>query len=129
MLKPKYTFEKSERMVLKKAIETLYQEGETLFVYPLKVRYLFIDNNSENILAKVLISVPKKNFKKAVHRNRIKRLIREAYRLNKHNLTLFSNKHLNIHFHYVSKSILSFDHIQSSMIQILNQLSSEKDKK
>ncbi len=110
-------------MVLKKAIENLYQNGESVFVYPLKVKYLFDENNPENIYAKILISVPKKNFKKAVHRNRIKRLIREAYRLNKHNLTLFKDKHLNIHFHYVGKTILPFEQIQESMKKILIQLS------
>lgn len=126
MEKLKYTFEKSERIVLKKAIETLYQNGETLFVYPLKVRYIFIENNPENIRAKILISVSKKNFKKAVQRNRIKRLIREAYRLNKYTLTLFSDKHLNIHFHYVSKNILSFEQIQDSIQQVLTKLSQMK---
>lgn len=129
MQKQKYTFQKSERIVRKKTIESIYQKGENMFVYPLKVRYLPVENNPENIQAKILISVPKKNFKKAVHRNRIKRLLRESYRLNKHILELLPDRQLNIHFHYVGRSILPFEQVQNSMVQILNQLLQEKDKK
>lgn len=119
MQKRKYTFQKSERIVSKKIIESLQQKGENIFVYPLKVKFLHIEKTIDDISVKVLISVPKKNFKKAVYRNRIKRLIREAYRLNKHTLTSSVNKQLNIHFHYVSKNILSFEQIEQSIQQIL----------
>ncbi|WP_338794206.1 ribonuclease P protein component [Bernardetia sp. MNP-M8] len=72
-------------------METLFKKGKSLFVFPLKV--VFIpkkvedkkeENNQKNTLpARLLISVSKRNFKKAVDRNRIKRQIREGYRLQK----------------------------------------------
>ena len=84
MQKIRYTFKKNERLYLKKQITRLMKEGEHLRVFPFFVRYLAVENIDAP--AKLLISVPKKKFKRAVDRNRIKRLIREAYRLNKHQL-------------------------------------------
>jgi len=128
MDKPKFTFQKTERIVLKKVIENIFNMGESLFVYPLKVRYTVTERENSDVHAKVLISVPKKNFKKAVHRNRIKRLMREAYRLNKHLLILSTQQQINVHFHYVSKNILPFHKIQESMTAILQQISEKQNK-
>ncbi|WP_375561095.1 ribonuclease P protein component [Bernardetia sp. OM2101] len=85
------TFSKKERLSSVKDIEILFKKGKSLFVFPLKV--VFIPNKTEDITDKneqriispprLLISVSKRNFKKAVDRNRIKRQIREGYRLQK----------------------------------------------
>jgi len=75
------TFQKEERLCGKKNIDRLYEEGKAFLSYP--VRIVFCKAPQNNIPARCLISVPKKKIKHATDRNRIKRQIREAYRLNK----------------------------------------------
>lgn len=79
----KQTFKKEERLHEKKLIGTLFKEGKSFYKFPFKVVYFKLEE-AQAYPAKVLISVSKHNFKRAVDRNRIKRLIREAYRKNKH---------------------------------------------
>ncbi|MEO2050366.1 MAG: ribonuclease P protein component [Allomuricauda sp.] len=76
------TFPKKEKLKSKKTIESLFVEGKNLREYPIKLIYLKTTNEDE-VPIKVGVVAPKKKFKKAVDRNRIKRLLREAYRLNK----------------------------------------------
>ncbi len=76
------TFKKEERLHEKKLIGTLFKEGKSFYKFPFKVVYFKMEE-AKAYPAKVLISVSKHNFKRAVDRNRIKRLIREAYRKNK----------------------------------------------
>lgn len=78
----KHTLGKEERLKSKKLIERLYKEGNSLKAFPLRMMYLRADITS-NFPAQVGVSVPKRNFKLAVDRNRIKRLMRETYRLQK----------------------------------------------
>lgn len=80
-----YSFKKEERLCSKKAISELFAKGNSSFHFPFRVLWL---KNNEAIASSIqlAISVPKKNFKKAYQRNRIKRLIKEAWRLNKHKL-------------------------------------------
>jgi|WetSurMetagenome_2_1015567.scaffolds.fasta_scaffold132269_2 ribonuclease P protein component len=80
-----YTFGKAEKLTGRKIIGELFAEGNSFFVSPFKVLWLDTASNGSSS-AKLLITVPRRNFKNAVHRNRIKRLIREAYRLHKHEL-------------------------------------------
>lgn len=79
----RHTFKKKERLFIQKEMDFLFEKGASFVVYPLRVVYVEKQPVS-GAEAAVLISVPKKKFKRAVKRNRIKRLIREAYRLNKH---------------------------------------------
>ncbi|MCS7078157.1 MAG: ribonuclease P protein component [Bacteroidia bacterium] len=125
----KHSFEKIERIRLKKDIERLYQKGNSIFVYPLKVRYVTVEAEEDSpIAAQVLITVSKKNFKKAVHRNRIKRLIREGYRLNKHLLSPLQGEIIHIHFHYISKKLLDFTTIENGIKELLKQINNMTDK-
>ncbi len=75
----KYLFRKEERLCSLKLIEQLYQQGSSFSFYPFRVIYL-PSPASIPFPAQLVISVPKRKFKKAVDRNRIKRIIREAYR-------------------------------------------------
>lgn len=78
-----FTFKKTERLKSKKAIELLYTKGRQKSFFPLKV---FVHKNQSPgpHPVRFMVSVPKKKIRSAVKRNRVKRLIREAWRLNKH---------------------------------------------
>ena len=80
--KPCFTFPKNEKVKSKKLIEQIFIEGKQITYFPLKLIYIKTEFN-KNIKIKTGVIAPKKNFKSAVTRNRIKRLLREAYRLNK----------------------------------------------
>ena len=76
------SYKKIEKLKGQKLIEKLFSEGKSIAVYPLRLVYLKT-NFDDSVSIKSGFSVSKRNFKKAVDRNRIKRLMREAYRLNK----------------------------------------------
>ncbi|MGC1205233.1 MAG: ribonuclease P protein component [Flavobacteriaceae bacterium] len=78
----KFTFSKKEKLKSKKLIDKLFAEGQSVSVFPLRLVYMQ-SVFDEAIIAKTGVSVSKRNFKTAVDRNRIKRLLRESYRLNK----------------------------------------------
>ena len=81
----KYRLTKKERISSKKEIDLLFAKGNSFIVYPLRVVYMA--HNCEEISGEsavsIMVSVPKKKFKRAVKRNRLRRLIKESYRLNK----------------------------------------------
>jgi len=82
----KYTFPKEEHLCRKKLIEQLFgKQGSSFGVYPLRLTWLAAPART-SAPPQVLVSVPKRTFKRAVDRNRLKRLMREAYRLNKYQL-------------------------------------------
>ncbi len=88
-----YSFKKEERLCNVKLIEKLFTDGSSFLVYPFRIVWLTEPSGSEHPV-QVLISVPKKRFKRAVDRNLIKRRIRELYRLHKSEYLLpFLNEH------------------------------------
>lgn len=78
----RFTLSKNDRLKSRKLIEKLFSEGKSLNVFPLQLKYLATDFELENKV-QVAFSVPKRKFKNAVDRNRIKRQLRECYRLRK----------------------------------------------
>lgn len=84
----KFTFSKSEKLKSEKLISKLFVEGQSVAAYPLRLIYLQTTFD-DGVTFKTGVSVSKRHFKKAVDRNRIKRLMREAYRLQKN--TYFNN--------------------------------------
>ncbi|RFC54214.1 ribonuclease P protein component [Brumimicrobium aurantiacum] len=76
-------FGKEYKLCSKKVMTAVFEKGKTEKNYPFVLRYLDTDLKT-NTCFQIVISVPKRRFKKAVDRNRIKRLIREAVRKNKH---------------------------------------------
>ena len=133
MEQKKYSFSKAEHLCGEKKITRLHTEGNAFIVYPLRVVYCVLSEEDE-FPAKMMVSVPKKRFKRAVKRNRLKRLIRESYRLNKHILldVLIEKKiQTHISFQYVSDEELQFDYIEKRMQTALNKMNTtvENDEK
>ncbi len=84
---PDFSFTKAERLCSKKAIERLFAEGHSFAKYPIRLVWLPMEvTPGATYPVQVAMSVPRKKFKKAVVRNRIRRLMREAYRMNKYRL-------------------------------------------
>ena len=123
-LEERFTFDKTERLTGTKRIDALFKEGESFISYPLRVMYL-IHEQSTKAGCYILVSVPKKRIKKAVHRNRIKRLIRESYRLNKQLIdpASFDERSIDVAFIYVKDNASEFSVIQKSMQKALIQIS------
>lgn len=78
----KFTFGKQDKLKSQKLIEALFLEGQSVSAYPLRLVFLETEFK-DGIQTKTGVSVSKRHFKHAVDRNRIKRLMREVYRLNK----------------------------------------------
>jgi len=115
----KYTFRKEERLSKDKLIQELFDKGSSFYLFPFKV--FFMPNpDQETPFHQVVISVSKRNFKRAVDRNLIKRRMREAYRLNKELLPL-RNK-LLIAYIYSVKEILPSVQIQERLVKTLKKL-------
>ena len=115
------TFRKKERLSKQKEIDLLFEKGTSFTVYPLRVVYVEKQSVS-GAEAAVLISVPKKKFKQAVKRNRIKRLIREAYRLNKQTLLQSlreKEKGLFIGFLFVGNELPEWEAVEGAMVKAL----------
>jgi len=121
------TFDKTERIFLKKEIDGLFKQGDSFISYPLRIIYLN-QKPLSGATVSVLISVPKKNIKRAVNRNRIKRLIREAYRLNKSNIIQFCQEKGNgflIAFLFIGNELCKWKDIENAMLKTFGIL---KDK-
>lgn len=120
----RYFFKKEERITGDKRIETLFTCGKSFVAYPLRVVYLDKDIDRPFIL-EVLVSVPKRKIKSAVKRNRMKRLIRESFRMNKHILNDVLKedyKHLEIAFIYVKDELTDFITVEKGMRKALNEI-------
>lgn len=110
----KFTFNKKEKLKSEKLITQLFAEGKSVMAYPLRLVYLKT-NFDENVKAKAGVSVSKRNFKKAVDRNRIKRLMREAYRLQKGKIFNNSSSQYALMILYIGKEKTDFETIQQKM--------------
>ncbi|RYM33926.1 ribonuclease P protein component [Brumimicrobium glaciale] len=77
------SFGKEYKLCSKKVMTSIFEDGKQEKVYPFLLRYLAVDLKT-NTRFQIVIAVPKRKFKRAVDRNRIKRLIREAVRKKKH---------------------------------------------
>lgn len=148
----KQTFKKDEKLRSRSIIDRLFKRGSqevrTFYLFPFRVLYLerildtghwILDDSSvsENAavlkdslspLPQVLFSVSKRNFKRAVDRNLIRRRCREAYRLHKSILTANPGVPYpgSIAFLYLAKEISTYDVIEKAMIKVLNKMAESK---
>lgn len=118
----KFTFNQKEKLKSKKLIEKLFTEGKSVSSFPLRLVYLptvFDDG----VLVKTGVSVSKRHFKTAVDRNRVKRLMREAYRLNK--AVHFNNLTTSYAFMilYIGKDKPTLAEMETKMKQLFEKFS------
>ncbi|WP_286130425.1 ribonuclease P protein component [Solirubrum puertoriconensis] len=118
-----YTFSKEEHLCRKKLIDELFGRGSSFGLYPLRMVWLPLAEPT-TAPPQVLISVSKRTFKRAVDRNYLKRLLREAYRLNKHLLTEAAGGHRvgQLALIYTGKEKKPFTVVQNKLISGLERL-------
>ena len=115
-----FTYNKKEKLKSKKLIDKMFVEGKSVSVYPLRLVYLPIDFDTQ-VIAQTGVSVSKRNFKTAVDRNRIKRLLREAYRLNKPTyLNTLKTPHAFMIL-YIGKDKPTLTQLQNKMTQVFKK--------
>lgn len=123
----RFTLGKDERLKRRKIIEQLFNKGKNINVFPFRVHYM-PGNISSPVQAGFTVS--SRHFKKAVDRNRIKRLMREAWRLQKNTLQeklSAAHKHLVVFLVYTGKDILPWETANEKIAVILNKLTSIAD--
>lgn len=113
-----FSFKKEERLAGEKHIKELFEKGSSFHLYPFRV--LTLPNpDSEPKINRVLISVSKRNFKRAVDRNLIKRRIREAYRTQK---DLITGNSFLLAFVYTAREIEPFQAIKGKLFLVLEKI-------
>lgn len=124
MVNRRYTLSKEERLSWKRYIDLLFAEGQSFVAFPLRVVYLPVEE--ENLApVSIMVSVPKKKFRRAVKRNLIKRQVRETYRVRKYDLIdplTEKNKRMLVAFLYLDKEIHPFSDMEKAMTKALNVL-------
>lgn len=118
-----FTYGKTEKLKSRKVIDSLFKSGNSFTVYPVKVLYKVEPSMEGNLQAGVAVSA--RLFKKAVDRNRIKRLLREGYRTQKKDLdeSVKLNKlTLYVFFIYLDKNKTTFPVISQTMNKCLERL-------
>lgn len=126
MAENKNTLCKAERLNSKKTIEMLFSGSAGSFsTYPVRAVFLPVKREESETSVSIMVSVPKKKFKRAVKRNRIKRQLREAYRKNKHQLIKLieeKEQRLLIAFIFSGDKLLKSDEIEQKMTFLLKRI-------
>src|SRR5687767_4595766 len=131
-----FKFEKNKRLKSRKQIELLFSEGNSFVVTPLRIYYLLASPATDQSSSKIVqpfaiqfaVGVSSKNFKRAVDRNRIKRLIREAYRLQKKELQeklKEKNLSMKVFFIFTGKELAEYKFVYSMVGIALQKLLKE----
>ena len=119
-------FGKAEKLKSRKLVEELFARGKSVHLFPIRISYKFLAAQAdEKVTMQAGVSVSKRNFKRAVDRNRIKRLLREAYRLQKQELIrLLKDQHKigYVFFIYTDKQMPQYRIIFDAMTKCLDVL-------
>ena len=118
-------FPKYERICKENDIQSLFDQGTGFSCYPFRVVFLFRPVGDRPVTCRLLLSVSKKRFHHAVHRNRVKRLIREAWRKNKQELYDFCRQHtisLDVALVYTATVIHSYEEMLRKTSKAVKEL-------
>lgn len=116
----KNTFDKQQRLCGQLRVKTLFANGKRLTAWPLRVTYLPLAGGE----TQVLVRAPKALFKRAVHRNRLKRLMREAWRLHQHELVV----PMQVAFNYMDRTMQSYQVVERAMVKSIRKLNENNDR-
>ena len=122
-----FSYGKEEKLKSRKLVEQLFGKGKSFTLFPLKIIYL-VEMGPLDHPVKAGVSAPAKIFRKAVQRNRVKRLLREAYRTEKLPLLEYLNvngKQVIFFILYVDKTMPVFTTIKNKMAQAMQRLIKE----
>ena len=114
----RYTFGKQEKLKSRKLIGRLFEDGDSVKKFPIRLVYLQTEHTSDYPI-QAGFSVPKRNFKNAVDRNRIKRLMREAYRLTKNEVYEDLEHPFVFMFTFMGKKEPSYVEVEQKIKQVL----------
>ena len=120
-----FTFQKGERLKSRKTIGKLFTEGKSFISYPIRFVWVKMESPLSEFPLQMALTVPKRSFPKAVDRNRLRRRVREAYRLNKHSIyqKLDSPQdQYGIMLIYVARETLDFHKIEEGVKKGLRKL-------
>ncbi len=122
-------FGKNNRVTGRERVERLFTEGKAFMAFPFRVSYLLCERDSQEV--GILVSIPKKRLRRAVDRNRMKRLAREAYRLNKNllQLELLSQGYgLDIALVYVKNEPADYTEVEKAVKKALSNLNNRLER-
>ncbi len=132
-----FTYQKKDKLKSRKQTQHLFSTGQAINVFPIRLIYTIepipstADNLSLTSLLQAGVGAPSRTFRKAVQRNRVKRLLREAYRLEKPNFisqAALDNKRVNLFFLYTDALVLTQAEIQGKLKEALSLLVSKLNK-
>lgn len=126
----KFSLNKNERLKSKTEISRLFKDGKFLYTSNFKIGWIYDEKEGESSI-KTAVSVPKRNFKLAVDRNRLKRQIKEIYRLNKEIITSTvqnSKFTVNVIIIYTAKEKISYNVMLHEIVSLLQKLSKKIEK-
>src|ERR1017187_7184944 len=118
------TFGKEEKLKKRKVIEALFKNGKAISANPVRLIWAEAEDKSGKFPLQTGFSVSKRTFKRAVDRNKVKRLMREGFRKNKSEIYAFmeeNNLKYSIIFIYTQKKIIPFKDIEQKIISALNR--------
>lgn len=121
---PSFSFPKTERLKSKKLIEAVFADGQKTKAWPLISKHLDVPLSAD-VPCQVVVSVSKRSFKRAVDRNRIKRLMKEAWRLQKHRLYDALNAHekqRGLVLIYVGKELPNLEEMQACVERLIGKM-------
>ncbi|MHA7056893.1 ribonuclease P protein component [Aquimarina sp. M1] len=122
------TFGKEEKLKKKKEIELLFSEGKSIAKHPIRLIYRKSTLEKDGSI-RVAVSVSKRNFKKAVDRNRIKRLLRECYRKNKYLVVNNTTYHFDFMFLFTGKEMPDYKLSEAKIKEIIQKFITKEIKR
>lgn len=120
-----FGYHKKEKLKSRTELQAIFTTGKSFSVFPIKVFFVEKDSTDTSVPVHAGVGVSSKHFKKAVDRNRIKRLLREAYRLEKqslHEAIVTQSKTISVFFLYLEKELPDYTLVREKMKEGIEKL-------